>query len=313
MKVLFVSSGNASSGISPIIKNQGSSLQANGIEIDYFTVNGKGLKSYIKHIFLLHTYLRTRKYDIVHAHYSYSAYMAALAGAKPLVVSLMGSDVSEYKIANLLIYIFNLLFWEKVIVKSNAMELNLGLKNISIIPNGVDTDKFSPLIKQNCLSTLKWDISKKHILFAADPNRPEKNFMLFKTAFQQIANYLNVESHCLDNISNDDVPLLFCASDLVVLTSTQEGSPNVIKEAMACNCVIVSTAVGDVRWVFGDTNGCYLTTNDPNDIASKMKLALEFNEKNILTLGRKRIFELGLDSDTVALKIISLYKNSLGY
>jgi teichuronic acid biosynthesis glycosyltransferase TuaC len=90
------------------------------------------------------------------------------------------------------------------------------------------------------------------------------------------------------------------------LTSLHEGSPNIIKEAMACNCPIVSTDVGDVRDVVSGTEGCYVTTYDPEDIAEKLKSALQFNKR---TAGREKIQHL--DSNIIAHKIISIYKTIL--
>jgi glycosyltransferase involved in cell wall biosynthesis len=101
------------------------------------------------------------------------------------------------------------------------------------------------------------------------------------------------------------------AADILLLTSFSEGSPQIVKEAMSCNCPIVSTYVGDVRWVIGDTKGCYITTFDPADVVEKIKLALKFSEKIGRTKGRERIIELGLDSDTIAKKIIDVYYSVL--
>ena len=95
MKILFVSSGNSQNGISPIIKNQGESIVKAGIELEYFLIKGKGIKGYFKSIFTLRKHLKNNTYDIVHVHYSLSAIVASLAGAKPLIVSLMGSDVKS--------------------------------------------------------------------------------------------------------------------------------------------------------------------------------------------------------------------------
>ena len=80
----------------------------------------------------------------------------------------------------------------------------------------------------------------------------------------------------LDNRNREEVNLLLNACNLLLLTSTSEGSPQVIKEAMACNRPIVATDVGDIRELIGDTEGCYLTSFDPDDVAKKIKLALQF-------------------------------------
>ncbi len=78
---------------------------------------------------------------------------------------------------------------------------------------------------------------------------------------------------------------------------------------MACKCPIVSTDVGDVKDVIGNTEGCYLTKFDPQDVAEKIKIALEFGER---TNGRERIIEAGLDSKTIAKRIVGVYRKVLG-
>ena len=314
MKVLFISSGNTAFGISPITKNQGNSLNNFGVEIFYFPIIGKGLINYIKNIFLLKRHLSINKYDIIHAHYSFSAFVAALAYAKPLVVSLMGSEVEDGYLSKLFIKIFHKFSWRYTIVKSARMINSLGLTNISIsvvIPNGVDTDTFNSMNKRVCQKQLGWDYNKKHILFAANPSRPEKNYALAKQAFS-ILNKGNVELHSLIDVSPEQMPLWMNSADVVLLVSLWEGSPNVIKEALACNRPIVSTDVGDVCWLLGKTPGCYIVSFDPEDVAVKLKMALEFSEKKGQTKGRDKIIELGLDSETIAKRIISVYNSILG-
>ena len=106
MKVLFVSSGN-SGKISPIASSQIQMLMSAGIDVDNFLIVGKGFKGYLQNIPKLKTHLKNKKYDVVHAHYSLTAFVASLAGARPLVVSLMGSDVHNTKLNNLIIKLFN--------------------------------------------------------------------------------------------------------------------------------------------------------------------------------------------------------------
>ena len=103
MNILFVSSGNSKTGISPIIKNQGESLINSGANVTFFTIKGKGIIGYLKNVLPLKRLLRKNEYDVVHAHYSMSAFVATLSGAKPLMVSLMGSDVKSDKYFRLFI------------------------------------------------------------------------------------------------------------------------------------------------------------------------------------------------------------------
>ena len=308
MKVLFISSGNSINGISPIVKNQGESLIIEGVNVNYFTINKKGLKSYFRHIFILKEHLRTNKYDVIHAHYSLSAYVASLAGAKPLVVSLMGSDVKSGILFKFLIILFKFLFrWKQIIVKSEDMKKSLKLNDCVVIPNGVDLDLFKPLNKQNCIDQLGWHTNKKHILFAANPNRIEKNFKLAEAAFFNLNNE-NYELHVLNNVPNHEMPVYFNASDIILLTSLWEGSPNVIKEAMACSRSIVSTNVGDVSWLFGDEEGFYISSLNINEVSYKLFQAIEYSKKNDTTKGLSRIKFLNLDSRYVSNKIKQVYE-----
>ena len=302
MKVIFISSGNNKDGISPIIKNQGESLKKENIDVEYFTIKGRGVKGYLKSISKVREYLNNSSYDIVHAHYWLSAIVVSLSRAKPIVVSLMGDDVKAKWWFRWIIYLFHYLFWSTTIVKSKDMYLSLGIKGVHIVPNGVDMSRFRPIQKDIALKEVGWDSRKRHVLFTSNPDRVEKNFKLAKDAFDFIANK-NLELHYLKDIPNKKVPYYYNASDVVILTSLWEGSPNAIKEAMACNTPIVSTPVGDVDEVISKTDGCYLSSFDYREFASCINRALEFGKR---TTGRDDI--QNLKSELIAKKIVDIYK-----
>jgi glycosyltransferase involved in cell wall biosynthesis len=310
LKVLFISSGNTAFGISPIIRIQGYSLKKNGMDIYFFPISGKGLGNYIKNGLSLIKLLSKKKYDIIHAHYSFSAYLATLSGAQPLVVSLMGSDVKSSPAARLFLKLCSRFFWCQTIVKSVFMKNGLGITSALVIPNGVDTDVFNHIDKATCQKQLGWKGKKKHILFPAHPKRPEKNYTLAKQAVVQLDSH-DVDLHTLIDVPHEHIPIWMNASDVILLPSLWEGSPNVIKEAMACNCPVVATDVGDVAWLFGDEPGHFLAGFDAHDVAQKIKMALDFSERTGKTRGRERIIQLGLDSDSTAKKIINMYKSVL--
>ena len=306
MKVLFVCSGNTKTGISSIVKNQGESLKKAGCQIEYFTVSSKGFWGYLSTIPKLRRHFLNKDFDLVHAHYSLSAMVAYLARVKPLIVSLMGSDVSEKNWLSWFVRHFLCLFWQIVIVKSEAMKQLLVPKDVLVIPNGVDLSAFKPLDREFSCNRIGWINDKKHLLFAANPKRYEKNYELAHKAFDHLK-LSGVELHHLDNIPIEMMPYYYNASDVVILTSFWEGSPNVIKEAMACRRPVVSTDVGDVRFLFGNTEGCYITTFVVEDLVEKIKLAIDFSEKIGVTGGHERVLEIGLDSNTISGKLLSLY------
>ena len=102
------------------------------------------------------------------------------------------------------------------------------------------------------------------------------------------------------------VPQYLCAADVLVLASDFEGSPIVIKEAMACNLPIVSTDVGDVADLIGDTEGCYLCKQTAEDVADKLRRALSFGRR---TEGRRAVQHLSLPA--IADRIIEVYREVL--
>jgi glycosyltransferase involved in cell wall biosynthesis len=306
MKILFVCSGNSSHfQVVPFIKIQADSLIELDIEVEFFTIKGKGVWGYLKNVRILKEFIKTNKHDLIHAHYSLSGIVAYLASKKPILTSLMGSDVNRSRIELFIIRFFVRHLWVMTIVKSEDMRKKLNSKgNVQVVPNGVDVDSFIELDKLVCRSKLGLDEKKYYVLFGADPKRREKNFDLAKLAVNKISEY-DINILTLNGIPHDLVPLYINAADLLILTSVYEGSPNIVKEAMACNCPIVSTDVGDVSWLLSGIEGCYICKADDKDLALSLKDCLH---RNSHTNGRKKLIELGLDSKTVAIKVSDIYK-----
>lgn len=301
MKVLFVCSGNSTFGISPVVRSQGESLRNNGIDVEYFAIKGDFLGGYPAGILKLRKYLKSQRFDLIHAHYSLSAFAATLAGVKPLVVSLMGDDIRGNRLLQSFIRFLHKYRWKATIVKSERMKCHIRIADALVVPNGVDFEKFK-FIEKN-LARKKVNLSeKKHIIFAADPNVKSKNYQLAAAAFE-LLNAQDVELDIVSGIDYNLIPYYMYAADVLILTSLSEGSPNVIKEAMVCNLPIVSTDVGDVAQVISNTDGCYITSYDPADIADKLKKALRFGRP---TNGRNNINKLEIN--IVARKIIDIYK-----
>jgi len=282
---------------------QGASLSLTGHEIDYYYISGRGIYGYLKNIPALRRYIKAGNYDLVHAHYSLTAIAASLAGRHRMVVSLMGSDVLGNSFMLPLLRLFCRYRWSRTIVKTEMMKSRIGNRNVIVLPNGVDTGKFRPLNREVARRHLGLP-DKKIVLFPADPDRPEKNFTLASESFSRMKrdDAMLLPVHHADH---GMMPWYYNAADVLLLTSTWEGSVNTVKEAMACNLAVVSTDVGDVRINTQGLQGYYITSYDPDDIAGKLSMALD---QKIETEGRERILELGLDAATVNSRMSEIYR-----
>jgi teichuronic acid biosynthesis glycosyltransferase TuaC len=309
-KVLFVSSGNRN-GISPIIQAQANSLLQQNVQVVFFTIQGKGLRGYLRNILPLRKHIKKTNPDVIHAHYSLSGMVAGFANCKkPLLVSLMGSDTKSGRFQSNLTRRFAHFFWDKVIVKSPGMQKDLKLKRCDIIPNGVDLTHFQPKEDSGLKEKHGFALSGQNVLFLANTMRESKNFPLAQKAFSKIKPEV-ATLQVRHNVPHKEIPEVLSATDVVLLTSKWEGSPNVVKEAMAYNLPVVATNVGDVAWLFGNEPGHYLTSFESEDVAGKLKKALTFSKEKGRTNGRNRIIELGLDSESVAKRLIGIYKSVL--
>ena len=318
MRVLFVSRGNNVEGKqSVLILNQAESLKKIGVEIIEFSVKGKGFLGYFSNVFKIKKSIRENKIDIIHAHYGYCGIISYLAkGRKKVVLSLMGSDIIKSKNKNFIKNLRNeflrkvtkflcTYLIDEVIVKSESMLCFLPKnKTFHIIPNGVNLSKFHVIDKTKARDFLGLNQTKKIILFAADSSRIEKNFELAQAALNLLKNKEQVELVQVSGIKQYTLNLYYNAADVLILTSFYEGSPNVIKEGLACNKVIVSTNVGDVGTNMRGVENCFISEFDPKDVAKKLEIALTKEHSN----GRVKILN-DLDEESIARKIKNIYIN----
>lgn len=228
--------------------------------------------------------------------------MAALQRKVPVIITLHGSDINDK--SNIKYSRLAAALSQKVICVSPKMQNTLKSKKSIVIPCGVDLNIFRPMSEVSITKKINLNSAKKHILFSSKFSRRVKNYPLAKKALS----YLKIEYEIIElkNFSRDDVAELLNIVDVALMTSFSEGSPQFIKEAMACNCPIVATNVGDVAEVIAGVEGCYLTTFDPKEIAKKIQHAISFGKR---TNGREKIAHF--DSDIIANKIIKLYKEIL--
>ena len=314
MKVIFVASGNKTVGqVSSFVQSQHDSLQAAGLDMILFPVVGHGIKAHLRAAIELRRIIRQEQPDVVHAHYSVCGHVAAMARVllqrKPkLVVSILGSFPTHSKKWRLVRFCIRHI-WDKTIVKSQRTARQLG-EDVSIIPNGVNLDMFCPQDHLDARACVGFDADKRYVIWCSHPDRIEKNYALAQAAVELVKKEQdNVELLPIYNKTPQEVVQYMNAADCLLLTSVQEGSPNVIKEAMACNCPIVSTDVGDVRERLTGLDGCYILPEkdmqSPDALANLIGEAICYGKR---IEGYYRIINDELTIQQVAKRIIACYE-----
>lgn len=314
MKILIVASDKQGK-FAPFIEEQIAALQACNVEIIRYAVTGKGISGYLREIPHLKRMIRLEKPDVIHAHFGLCGLLATLASIgmhTPVVVTYHGCDINAKKNRPLSQMAMRLSAWN-IFVSHRQMLNAFGSEkrankhsNWSIIPCGIDTRLFD---SENCCE--QWYnnrfTNKNYVLFAGsftdfvkDPELAKQVVDVYNTIHPE----QSIELLELRGYTRDEVVTLMHKCKTLLLTSIREGSPQVVKEAMACGCPIVSVDVGDVAERLNQMQGGHVvSTRDPHDIAKALELSVGFGR----TKGREKLLADGLDNAQVAKKLIEIY------
>lgn len=321
IRVLVLSSGLPAEGkltMAPLSR-QIDSLRAAGVGVSTVRVTGLPRLKYLQAIPRVRRHART--VDLIHAHYGFCGWLAKSCPRTPVVLSLMGSDLFGWpdwtgritargrleafatrRIASMV---------DAVIVKSAEMAAVLGGLSATVIPNGVDMDAFRPMDRVTARDRLAWPAEDPVVLFPGNPDQPRKGFPLARAAVDVATRHLEreVRIEVLRGVAPELVPTYINASDAMVMTSLIEGSPNVVKEAMACDVPVVSVPVGDVESLFREAPGYLVRQRDADPLGAALAKCIDDPPT---ARGRAAILRMGLDLGSVAQRIIAVYEQVVG-
>lgn len=305
MRVLIVSRRKEQfpNHIAPFVLEQGRSLEEAGCIVDFLPFNSHywNPRPIIEKI-------KEFKPDIIHAHYGLCGIPSLLRHKVPVVITFHNGETLN-PFVNFISSLFSLHAEYVIYVAQHIYEKCIFKKKKSycILPCGVNLNECVITPKEEARAKLGFERDKKYILFGGDFNNLRKNFPLLREAIE-LTGRKDIVTLEMKGMSREQVCLHMSACDLFALPTKSEGSPQALKEAMACNCPILATDIADIKHLLGNIQGHYLCDFDPNDVAEILSQALLFHSQ---TEGRKRIIELGLSNNIVAKQIISIYKSVL--
>ena len=299
------------------IASQAHSLSAAGLGVDVIYVRGFiGPAVYAKALGAVPRAARRHTYDLVHVHYGHTAAVSLAVAQRPLIISFCGEDVlgapRERGItakSRVELTFFRQLgrFADATITKSVEMEralpASLRARN-HVLPNGVDLDRFAPRPRAAARAELGWRLDEKVMLFLGNPQDPRKNVALAERAAALVAQRRpGTRLHVAWGVEPADVPTYLNAADCIVFPSRSEGSPNAIKEAMACELPIVATAVGDIPERLTGIAGCWVREPTPEAFAGALAAALDADRA---PAAREAVTALGIGR--IADRLLTIYE-----
>jgi glycosyltransferase involved in cell wall biosynthesis len=264
--------------------------------------------------------LASGSYDLVHAQFGHSG-VVTFPKRRPLVVTLRGDDLQgliedeQGRIGFRGRLLQGVSRWvachaDAVIVVSDHMRALLPCdKPVYTIPSGLDFGLFRLIPRDEARRHLGLPLDRPLVLFAGRPHEPRKRYGLASRAVELLNGSVTPRAELVVawGVPFTDMPYYMNACDALLFTSVQEGSPNVVKEALACNLPVVSVAVGDVPLRLNGIRGCELCTDEhPKAIAAALARVLRQAER---CEGRAAVQEL--NESLLVHKVLEVYRSVL--
>jgi len=244
-------------------------------------------------------------YDLIDAHYFYPDGVAAIllgrALKKPVVITARGTDVNlipRYAVPRRLIC-FAARHAAGIVAVSQALKdalvvVGVAPDRITVLRNGVDLDMFRPGDREAARASLGLSgrtllsvghlierkgnditiaallrLSNCALLIAGEgPERARLEALVSRLGVADRVRFLGAVPH-------EGLRRLYVAADALVLTSSREGWPNVLLEAMACGTPVVASAIwGNPEIVCRPEAGVLMRTRSPEGVAEAVETLL---------------------------------------
>ena len=264
------------------------------------------------------------KFDLVHAQFgSACAFATTVVSEIPKVLSLRGSDWHRYSERYNYEYFHGILTnaateysikkFDAIVPVSNRMAGEIRAKHpnsrLYVIPSPIELDQFKPIAKNEAREKLGYIDDKEFwVLFTtlSSKNPVKRVYLAIETVKKVNDRIGNVRLRIATGIPHMQMPLFISSCDIAIITSTHEGWPNCIKEALACNIPFVATDVSDLASIAKLAPSCRVCPADPDILADNICDVLKTeNSENL------RQFVVDMDLPNTSEKLFSVYKELL--
>ena len=279
------------------------------IENEVLFINGFVHKyNYVLSIIKINWHLLFNFYDIIHVHSALSGLFLLFAPKrKNVIITLHGIEINnpeQYKIS-------------KYVIKKAGKLICVSDEIESIVKKQVPN---TPTYVIPCAVCDSFFVEKKvkksdnpiKIAFPASIKRPEKNYVFFKQIIDLLEKEKEIDVEVIEihGKTRSEVRDILNEIDVLVLTSTSEGSPQIIKEALCCNRPVVSSKAGNVAMLLKNVKNCKVIDNfDVQAFVSAIIEILNCKSEGRRSNGREQIYALGLDEKSTYKKLFNLYKS----
>ncbi|HET7602686.1 MAG TPA: glycosyltransferase [Gemmatimonadales bacterium] len=276
--------------------------------------------SYATDIASIRRQARSGCFDIVHAHYGLAGWTASWQPL-PLVVSFCGTDLlgghAERGARALIARLATRMSWvaarraRVIICKSEALRARLpraeDRERAVVLANGVNLSLFAPGDRDAARRRLGWSLDEPIVLFPYDPARQVKRYALAAAAVAEGRRRVSdARLVTVANVPQQQMPDFYRAADCLLVTSRYEGSPNTVKEALACGLPVVSVDVGDARAWTTRVQGCSIVAAEPGPLGAAVADVLSRRDR--LNPGAIRPL---LDQRTTTARLVECYRSAL--
>ncbi len=304
-----------------------------------------GMKMFLSVLSAVRRIQNNFDFDVIDAHYVYpDGFAGVLLGQcfrKPVVVSARGTDINLFQkfplIRRLLQYALHRAHQAIAVSQSLGEEiLRLGIseKKLTVIPNGVDIEKFCPAPKEQARKKISLPLNNK-IILSVGHLTSNKGFDLLVKALkilsgesreedlrlvivgegstrkelEQLISSLQLDGrvHLVGAIPHQELYLWYSAADLFCLASAKEGWPNVLLESLACGTPVVATDTGGIPEIIRSDTVGLLTKRNEEEFAKIISIALktDWNRTEIIQYARQHTW------DKVARSVYDVFQSAL--